>query len=128
MAVSRFISAGLRGRPVEVFGDGEQARDMTYVADAVDATVAALDAPPGVYNVGGCTRTTVNALLDAVGCEVGSPVEPRYGPAAEGDVRSTWADSGKAARSLGYRPRTGLREGISAQVAWARESRVAATA
>ena len=128
MAVSRIISAGMRGRPVEVFGDGEQARDMTYVGDAVEATVATFEAPPGVYNVGGGSRTTVNALLDAVGREIGSPVEPRYGPAAEGDVRSTWADSGRAARSLGYRPRTGLREGISAQVAWARESRVAATA
>jgi UDP-glucuronate 4-epimerase len=106
MAVSRFIFAALRGRPVDVFGDGEQARDMTYVSDAVDATVAALEAPPGVYNVGGGTRATVNALL----------------------ARSTWADSRRAARVLGYRPRVGLEEGIAAQVAWARESQVAATA
>jgi UDP-glucuronate 4-epimerase len=128
MAVSRFIFSALRGRPVDVFGDGEQARDMTYVSDAVDATVASLDAPPGVYNVGGGTRATVNTLLDTVGRVTGSPVEPRYGPAAEGDVRSTWADSRRAARSLGYRPRTGLEAGISAQVAWARESQIAATA
>jgi UDP-glucuronate 4-epimerase len=128
MAVSRFISAALRGRPVDVYGDGEQARDMTYVSDAVDATVAALDAPPGVYNVGGGTRATVNALLDAVREVTGSPVEPRYGPAAEGDVRSTWADSRSAARSLGYRPRVDLAEGVAAQAAWARESLVAAMA
>lgn len=127
MAVSRFISAALRGRPVDVYGDGEQARDMTYVSDAVDATVAALDAPPGVYNVGGGTRATVNALLDAVREVTGSPVEARYGPAAEGDVRSTWADSRRAARSLGYRPRVDLAEGVAAQAAWARESLVAAT-
>jgi nucleoside-diphosphate-sugar epimerase len=128
MAVSRSIFSALRGRPVDVYGDGEQIRDMTYVADAVDATVAALDAPPGVYNVGGGTRATVNALLDAVSRVTGSPVEPRYGPAAEGDMRSTWADSRRAARSLDYLPRTGLEEGISAQVAWARESQVTATA
>jgi UDP-glucuronate 4-epimerase len=128
MAVSRFVFAALRGRPVEVFGEGEQARDMTYVTDAVEATVAALDAPPGVYNVGGGTRATVNALLDTVGRVTGSPVEPRYGPAAQGDVRSTWADSRRAARALGYRPRVGLEEGVAAQVAWARESLVAATA
>jgi UDP-glucuronate 4-epimerase len=128
MAVSRFIFSALRGRPVDVYGDGEQIRDMTYVADAVDATVAALDAPPGVYNVGGGTRATINALLDAVSRVTGSPVEPRYGPAAEGDMRSTWADSRRAARSLDYLPRTGLDEGISAQVAWARESQVTATA
>jgi UDP-glucuronate 4-epimerase len=128
MAVSRFIFSALRGRPVDVYGDGEQIRDMTYVADAVDATVAALDAPPGVYNVGGGTRATINALLDAVSRVTGSPVEPRYGPAAEGDMRSTWADSRRAARSLDYLPRTGLDEGISAQVAWARESQFTATA
>jgi UDP-glucuronate 4-epimerase len=128
MAVSRFIFSALRGRPVDVYGDGEQIRDMTYVADAVDATVAALDAPPGVYNVGGGTRATINALLDAVSRVTGSPVEPRYGPASEGDMRSTWADSRRAARSLDYLPRTGLDEGISAQVAWARESQVTATA
>jgi UDP-glucuronate 4-epimerase len=128
MAVSRFIFSALRGRPVDVYGDGEQIRDLTYVADAVDATVAALDAPPGVYNVGGGTRATVNALLDAVSRVTGSPVEPRYGPASEGDMRSTWADSRRAARSLDYLPRTGLDEGISAQVAWARESQFTATA
>jgi UDP-glucuronate 4-epimerase len=128
MALSRFIFAAFRGRPVEVFGDGKQKRDMTYVADAVDATVAALDASPGVYNVGGGTRATVNEMIDAVGRVTSAPVEARYGPSAEGDVRSTWADSRWAARVLGYRPRVGLEEGIAAQAEWARESLVAATA
>jgi UDP-glucuronate 4-epimerase len=127
MALSRFISAAFRGRPVEVFGDGEQKRDMTYISDAVDATVAALDAPPGVYNVGGGTRATVNEMIDAVGRVTGAPVEARHGPAAEGDVRSTWADSGRAVRVLGYRPRVGLDEGIAAQAEWARETLGAAT-
>jgi nucleoside-diphosphate-sugar epimerase len=128
MALSRFISAAFRGRPVEVFGDGEQKRDMTYASDAVDATVAALDAPPGVYNVGGGTRASVNEMIDAVRRVTGFPVEARYGPAAEGDVRSTWADSRRAVRVLGYRPRVGLEDGIAAQAEWARESLVAATA
>src|SRR3712207_1913706 len=100
---------------------------MTYVSDAVDATVAALSAPPGVYNVGGGTRATVNEMLSAVGKVTGSPVEPRYGPAAEGDVRSTWADSSSAARSLGYRPRVDLEEGLASQASWARQNLVATT-
>jgi UDP-glucuronate 4-epimerase len=128
MVVCRFISSALRRRPVEVFGDGEQVREMTYVSDAVDATVAALDAPPGVYNVGGGTRATVNELLDAVGGVTGSPVETRQRPTAQGDMRSTWADTRRAARSLGYRPRVGIEEGISAQVRWAKESLVGAPA
>ncbi len=126
MALSRFISAALRGRPVEVFGDGEQRLDMTYVADAVAATVAALDASAGLYNVGGGTRATVNEMLDAVRAVTGAPVEARYGPAATGDVSSTWADSSRAARSLGYAPHVGLEEGLSAQVSWAVEENPAA--
>lgn len=129
MALSRFIFAALRARPVEVFGDGEQRRDMTYVSDAVDATVVALGAPPGVYNVGGGTRATVNEMLEAVGRVTGTPVRATYGPEAEGDVRSTWADSSRAARVLGYGPRVALEEGVAAQVAWAvEENLVAATA
>jgi UDP-glucuronate 4-epimerase len=127
MALSRFISAAFRSRPVEVFGDGEQKRDMTYVLDAVEASVAALDAAPGIYNVGGGTRATVNEMIDAVGRVTGATVEVRYGPAVEGDVRSTWADPGRAARVLGYRPQVGLDEGIAAQAEWARESLGAAT-
>lgn len=122
MALSRFIFAALRGRPVEIYGDGEQRRDMTYVSDTVDATVAALaEGVGGVYNVGGGTRATVNELLDAVRDVTGRDVEAVYGPPAAGDVASTWADSARAARDLGYRPSMGLREGIKAQVEWALE-------
>lgn len=126
MAVARFLTAAERGRPVEVFGDGDQARDMTYVGDAVEATVAALNAPGGVYNVGGGSRTTVNGLIETVGRVTGSLVEATYGPVAPGDVYSTWADSTRAARDLGYKPRVSLEEGIVAQAAWAaRENRPA---
>lgn len=128
MALSRFISAAFRGRPVEVFGDGEQRRDMTYVGDAVAATVAALEAPTGLYNVGGGTRASVNEMLDAVRAATGAPVEVRYGPAAPGDVPSTWADSRRAARALGYAPRVGLEEGLSHQVSWAAKVPAIATA
>ena len=119
MGLSQFIRAAYKGGPVDIFGDGSQRRDMTYVADAVYATVAALEAPCGVYNVGGGTRATVDEMLGAVRRVTGLPVEARYGPAAPGDVLSTWADSGLAARSLGYRPRVGLEEGIAAQAGWA---------
>ena len=123
MALASFISAAIEGHVVEVFGDGEQTREMTYVSDVVDATIAALKRPLLVpfraYNVGGGTRTTVNGMLDAVGRATWGRVEAVYGPPAEGDVRSTWADSGRAATELGYRPRVGLEEGVAAQVEWA---------
>ena len=128
MALSRFIFAALRGRPVDVFGDGEQRRDMTFVSDAVDATVAALEAPEGVYNVGGGTRATVDEMIGAVRKVTGASLEARYGPEADGDVRSTWADSGRATRLLGYRPRVGLEDGVAAQARWAARALAAAPA
>ena len=128
MALSRFLFSALRGRPVDVFGDGEQRRDMTFVSDAVEATVAALGAPVGVYNVGGGTRATVDEMIRAVKKVTGAHFEVRYGPEAEGDVRSTWADSGRAGRVLGYKPRVGLEEGVAAQAEWAARSLVAAPA
>lgn len=129
MALSRFIFAASRGRPVEIFGDGEQVRDMTYVLDAVDATIAALTGPArGVYNVGGGSRATVNRLLEIVQEVVGVDVEAAYGPWAVGDVYSTWADSDRAIRDLGYRPRMSLEDGIAAQARWALEESPAISA
>jgi UDP-glucuronate 4-epimerase len=123
MALSRFISLAACGEPVEVFGDGTQRREMTYVSDVVDATVAALEAEPErairVYNVGGGTRTTVLELVEFVGEVMGERVEIRYAPSVPGDVRSTWADLERAARELDYRPRVSLEEGVEAQVHWA---------
>jgi nucleoside-diphosphate-sugar epimerase len=85
MASLRFIFAASRGRPVKVYGDGEQIRELTYVSDAVGATVAALEAAPGgTYNIGGGARVSVNELLGCVGRALGMRVEARYGPEAEG--------------------------------------------
>jgi len=129
MALSRFIAAAHAGRPVEVFGDGGQVRDMTYVSDAVEATVAALErGAGGAYNVGGGVRVSVRGMLEAVREVTGRPVEAVYGEAAAGDVRSTWADSRRAERELGYRPRVGLLEGVAAQAEWAAREALAATA
>jgi len=119
MALTRFISAATRGETLQVFGDGNQMREMTYVSDVVDATVAALQAPPGrVYNVGGGSRATVNQLVDHIRRALDSRVEVSHGPAAEGDVRSTWADLELAGKDLGYRPQVSLEEGIRAQAQW----------
>lgn len=119
MAIAKFISAAARGEPVTVFGDGEQVREMTYVMDVVEATVAALEAPPGgIYNVGGGNRTTVNELLRTIGEVLETEVRIEHAPRIAGEARATWADLGRAERELGYRPRVGLREGITSQAEW----------
>lgn len=122
MALSRFISAISSGEPVEVFGDGSQAREMTYVSDVVEATVAALETKPKeparTYNVGGGTRTTVGKLVNLVGETLGERPEVRYCPPVPGDVLSTWANLGRSRRELGYEPRVSLEEGVERQVRW----------
>jgi UDP-glucuronate 4-epimerase len=119
MALASFISAAARGVPITVFGDGEQVREMTYVSDVVDATVAALETlPGGVYNVGGGTRVTVNEMIQTVEAAFGTEVEKIHVPRIAGEARTTWADLTRTRRDLGFKPRVSLEDGIAAQVEW----------
>ena len=123
MALSQFIERVFAGEPVEIFGDGSQAREMTHVTDVIEATVAALGlegsgAAP-VYNVGGGSRATVADLVALVGEALEEKPQIRYGPRVPGDVRSTWADLSLARRELGYAPRVSLEDGVREQVRWA---------
>jgi UDP-glucuronate 4-epimerase len=120
MAFSRFITAARAGLPVEVYGDGEQVRDFTFVSDAVQATIhAGSIADPGeaVFNVGGGSRVTVRAVLATLGEILGGRVEIRELPPQPGDVRETGADLRLAAMTLGWHPVVSLDEGLRAQVA-----------
>jgi nucleoside-diphosphate-sugar epimerase len=128
MAFHRFIEAGLAGRPLPVFGDGGQSRAFTHVDDVVAATVAAATTglPPGtVLNVGHAAYVRVR---DAIGLLAGLlGVRPRidHRAAVPGDATRTWADSGEAARLLGWSARIDLAEGLADQVAWHRRRRAA---
>jgi nucleoside-diphosphate-sugar epimerase len=120
MAFHRFIRWALADEPIQVFGDGEQTRDFTFVADAVAANVAAgmRDVHGVAMNIGGGSRVTVNQLLVLLGELIGRPVRAQYLPTERGDVRDTSADTSLAASLLGYAPRVGLRDGLAAEVDW----------
>jgi nucleoside-diphosphate-sugar epimerase len=101
-----------------IHGDGEQTRSFTFVADAVAANLAALDAPLGpgesaVVNVVSSRRDSVNDLWRAVCRAAGVAVEPRHGPARDGDVRDSLADPERARTLLGFEARTTLEDGIA---------------
>jgi UDP-glucose 4-epimerase len=120
MAFQRFFAAVKQGRPITVYGDGEQTRDFTFVSDAVGATIAAAKqgVPGGVYNIGGGSRVTVNHVLDLIGKVSGRQVAIHREPAQKGDVRHTYADTTAARRDLGFVPRVSLEEGLTQQYRW----------
>jgi UDP-glucose 4-epimerase len=120
MAFTRFLRAAIAGEPVEVLGDGEQSRDFTFVSDAVDATVRAIGAAPGSrYNVGGGSRASINQVIDIIQEVSGRQLAVKHSPWAPGDMAHTWANTDRARRELGWKPRTGLGEGLAAQYRWA---------
>lgn len=122
MAFSRFIEAGLRGASVELFGDGSQTRDFTYVSDAVDSAILALryGGPHTVFNVGGGSRASLAEVIRLVEDGLGAPLALRRSGRAKGDVTDTWADTTRARAELGFEPRVALADGIAREIAWYR--------
>jgi nucleoside-diphosphate-sugar epimerase len=128
MAMHIFIDAILRGKPIRVFGDGAQTREMTFVNDIVRANLLALHASnggrnhaPRVYNIGGGSRSTLNAILETLGEIAGTEPRLDYQPPAAGDHRHGAADISRAQRELSYEPRVRLEEGLRRQYAWQKE-------
>ena len=109
--------AGAEGRPIAVFGDGEQTRDFIYVGDLVEVLVQALeaaDAPEGAVNVGLNKATSLNQLLDAIGDVLGDLPEVSYQAARSGDIRHSRANNARLVQR--YRvpePPTSMREGLA---------------
>jgi nucleoside-diphosphate-sugar epimerase len=121
MGYHKFVRALLSGETITVFGDGMQVRGNTYIGDCVAATVAAVEGLPGeTYNVGGGEAVTVWDVLHKLEAITGRKAVVRQEAARAGDQRYTFADTGKLARHLGWRPRVGLDEGLARQVAWQR--------
>jgi nucleoside-diphosphate-sugar epimerase len=129
--ISVFATALLEGRAPTIYGDGEQTRDFTYVANVVDGVLRACDAPDAngeVINVATGGRISLNELFDAMRRLIGGDVKPVYAEARAGDVRDSQADITKARRLLGYSPSVSFEDGLRATVQWYRDSRTAATA
>ena len=101
-----------------IFGDGQQTRDYVFVGDVVDATLAALDHPGGVLNVGTGVETSVLELYAAISRVSGVDREPELAPARLGELQRSFLDPGRAQRELGWRPRHGLDEGLRATWEW----------
>jgi UDP-glucose 4-epimerase len=122
MAFHRFIKAGLTGQEIEVYGDGEQSRDFTFIDDIVTANLLA--AEKGVvgemYNIGGGEVVTINQVLDIIAEHIG-PLQVNRKERQKGDARHTSAEVSKAKRDLGFSPETTVRQGLAHEISWLRE-------
>jgi nucleoside-diphosphate-sugar epimerase len=122
--ISRFVQSLLSGLPLVIYGDGEQSRDFTYVANVVDANLRAADSATAsgrVINIGVGERTTLNQLLGELQAILGMRQPPSFEPARVGDIRHSLADLRQATNILGYHPVVGVAEGLRRTVAWYQE-------
>jgi nucleoside-diphosphate-sugar epimerase len=125
--ISLFVTALLDGRRPIIYGDGQQTRDFTYVANVVDGNLRALTSRRAgrgeVVNVATGRRVTLRRLLGVIAREVGRAAAARHAPPRPGDVRHSQADVRRARRLLGYRPIYGLEAGLRDTVDWYRHVR-----
>jgi nucleoside-diphosphate-sugar epimerase len=127
--ISLFATALIEGRQPTIFGDGEQTRDFTYVANVVDGVLRACEAPNAAgeaINVACGTRISLNELLRVMNTVVGTDLRAIYKETRAGDVKDSQADITKAKTLLGYTPLVGLEDGLRHTLEWCRSQSGAA--
>jgi UDP-glucuronate 4-epimerase len=133
LAIARFMGLIAGGEEVPFFGDGSTSRDYTYVDDIIGGVIAAEEAIGAgdvgrfrIWNLGGASPVTLEAMVDTIARTVGRPARIRRLPMQPGDVERTWADLSRSGRELGYRPVTPFEEGVRRQWEWMRSRASAA--
>jgi nucleoside-diphosphate-sugar epimerase len=121
--ISVFATALLENRPPKIYGDGEQTRDFTYVANVVDGALRACEATGAsgqVINVATGGRISLNRLFEVMRDIVGADIRPEYVEPRAGDVRDSQADIQKAKDLLGYQPIVSFEDGLARTIEWYR--------
>ena len=125
--ISLFATALLSGRQPLIYGDGEQTRDFTFVANVVDGVLRASESPDvsgEVINVATGGRISLNELLRTMNRILGTETHAIYLDVRAGDVRDSQADITKARQLLGYAPLVDLEEGLRHTIDWCRSETV----
>ncbi|CAN5417987.1 MAG: SDR family oxidoreductase [Pyrinomonadaceae bacterium] len=127
--ISRFIDALMKGDVPVIYGDGEQSRDFTYIANVVNANLQAAQSSSGlgeVINVANGEKVSLNELLEVIKKITGRPsIQANYQPERKGDVKHSQADNSLAREWLGYEKLVGLEEGLQKTIDWWKTSRFA---
>jgi nucleoside-diphosphate-sugar epimerase len=126
--IPRFVTAGLAGQGVTIFGDGTQSRDFCYIDNTVEANLAAADAPAAgasgqVFNVACGVATNLNDVVKLIGEALGRPIPITYAERRVGDVKHSLADVSAARTRLGYQGAVSFEEGLRRTIAWYTERR-----
>jgi UDP-glucuronate 4-epimerase len=132
LAIHKFASLIERGKPIPIYGDGSMMRDFTFIDDIIDGTVAAINRLTSnesqatsdefsIYNLGNASPISVSDLAAKLEKSLGKKAVREYLPPQPGDVEKTWADISRAARDLGYKPKTTIEEGLAKFVEWLRQ-------
>jgi len=119
--MSRFMLAVLEGQTPVIYGDGEQSRDFTYIANVVDETLRACEAQGAsgiVFNGGTGARITLNQVLQLLGKIIGTDIPAKYEAPRNGDIRDSQADISLARKVLGYEPKVQFEEGLRRTWEW----------
>ena len=124
--MARFILQMMRGEQPVIFGDGQQGRDFTYVANAVHANLLAAAAPAAnisgrVFNIACGERHTLNETYAALARLLNFDLPPQHGPDRPGDIRDSLADITAAREAFAYTPQIDFEEGLRRTVNWYRE-------
>jgi len=120
-----FVSGMLAGKPPVIFGDGEQSRDFSYVANVVEANICAAHAAGGageVFNIACGQRATLNELVQHLNELLGTDLDPEYTSERPGDVKHSLADISAAREVLDYEPQVHFREGLELAVRWYKDN------
>jgi nucleoside-diphosphate-sugar epimerase len=123
--IPRFITCLLARQAPTIYGDGEQSRDFTYIANVLDANwraAASPDVAGEAFNVACGAQISLNQLIERLNTLLGSQIQPVYESARKGDVRHSLADISKAAKMLGYSPAVTLDEGLEKVLDWYRKA------
>ena len=123
MALFLFTDAILHDRPINVFGEGKQQRDFTYIDDIVAGTIAAIyrNCDEEIINLGCGRNEELMDFIKTIEEACGKEAQKNFMPMQPGDVRASLADISKAQNLLGYEPKTQIKDGIPKFVSWYRE-------
>jgi len=123
-AIPKFVTKMLKGEKPTIFGDGEQSRDFTFVANVVEANILAanaVDISGEIMNIACSERTTVNTLAERINEILQSDIKPINDEPRPGDVRHSFADISKAGEMLKFEPQVGFAEGLRRTIDWIKE-------